>query len=110
MHSHQPVEVPSVTPLEAVDMIADGAMLIDVREQDEWDSERIPGAEFLPMSQINGWFADLPRDRTIIVQCNSGRRSASIIQALMTQAGFDNLLNLTGGIVGWKFQNQPVER
>ena len=110
MHSHQGVEVPSVTPIEAVDMIADGAMLIDVREQNEWETERIPGAEFKPMSQINGWYTDLPRDRTIIVQCNSGRRSADIIHALMTQAGFDNLLNLTGGIVGWKFQNQPIER
>jgi rhodanese-related sulfurtransferase len=110
MHSHQPVEVPGITPVEAADMIADGAILIDVREQNEWETERIPGAEFKPMSQINGWYADLPRDRTIIVQCNSGQRSAAIINALMTQAGFDNLLNLTGGIVGWKFQNQPIER
>ena len=109
MHSHH-VEVPSVTPIEAVDMIAEGAMLIDVREQDEWDTERIPGATFLPMSQINAWYGDLPRDRSVIVQCNSGNRSANIVNALMNQAGFDNLYNLSGGIVGWKFQNQPIER
>lgn len=108
MHHHH-VDVPSVTPLEAVDMIADGAMLIDVREQDEWDTERIPGAEFRPMSQINGWYADLPRDRTIIVQCTSGHRSANVVHALMNQAGFENLFNLSGGILGWKFQQQPVE-
>ncbi len=109
MHSHH-VDVPSVTPVDAVDMIADGALLIDVRERDEWDTERIPGAEFRPMSQINGWHADLPRDRTVIVQCNSGHRSGNVVHALMSQAGFDNLFNLSGGIVGWKFQNQPVER
>jgi rhodanese-related sulfurtransferase len=109
MHDHHHVEVPGVTPIEAVDLIADRAMLIDVREQEEWDNERIPGAVFRPMSQINTWFADLPRDRTVIVQCRSGQRSAGVVLALMTQAGFDNVVNLSGGIVGWKFQNQPVE-
>lgn len=109
MHHHQ-VDVPSVTPIEAVDMIAGGAMLIDVREQDEWDTERIPGATFLPMSQINSWYAGLPKDRSVIVQCNSGHRSANVVNALISQAGFENLYNLSGGIVGWKFQNQPVER
>jgi rhodanese-related sulfurtransferase len=110
MHSHDHAEIPGVTPIEAVDLIAEQAMLIDVRERDEWDNERIPGAIFRPMSEINSWFSDLPRDRTIIVQCNSGRRSASVVHALMTQAGFDNVVNLSGGIVGWKFQNQPVEQ
>lgn len=109
MQSAQQPDVPAVTPLEAVDLIADDAMLIDVREQDEWDLERIPGAVFLPMSQINSWYPDLPKDRPVIVQCRSGNRSASVVHALMTQAGFDNVFNLTGGIVGWKFQGQAVE-
>lgn len=109
MHTHHQPEVPAVTPLEAVDLIADDAMLIDVREQDEWDTERIPGALFRPMSQINSWYQDLPRDRPVIVQCRTGSRSASVVLALVNQAGFDNVFNLSGGIVGWKFQNQAVE-
>lgn len=99
-----------MTPIEAVDLIADDAMLIDVREQDEWDTERIPGALFRPMSQINSWYPDLPRDRTVIVQCHTGQRSASVVHALVTQAGFENVFNLSGGIAGWKFQGQAVER
>ncbi len=110
MHTQPQPEIPAVTPLEAVDMIAEGAMLIDVREQDEWDTERIPGAVFRPMSQINAWYQDLPRDRPVIVQCRTGNRSGSVVHALMNQAGFDNVFNLSGGIVGWKFQNQAVER
>ena len=110
MHTQPQPEIPAVTPLEAVDMIAEGAMLIDVREQDEWDTERIPGAVFRPMSQINAWYQDLPRDRPVIVQCRTGNRSGSVVHALMNQAGFDNVFNLSGGIVGWKFQNQAVDR
>jgi rhodanese-related sulfurtransferase len=110
MHTQPQPEIPAVTPLEAVDMIAEGAMLIDVREQDEWDTERIPGAVFRPMSQINAWYQDLPRDRPVIVQCRTGNRSGSVVHALMSQAGFDNVFNLSGGIVGWKFQNQAVDR
>lgn len=110
MQTHDLPEIPAVTPLEAVDLMAEDAMLIDVREQDEWDTERIPGAIFRPMSQINSWYQDLPRDRPIIVQCRTGRRSASIVHALITQAGFENVFNLSGGIVGWKFQNQAVEQ
>lgn len=86
------------------------AMLIDVREQDEWDDERIPGALFRPMSQINTWYPDLPKDRPVIVLCRTGQRSTSVVHALITQAGFDNVFNLSGGIVGWKFQNQAVEQ
>lgn len=110
MHIHGQPEIPAVTPLEAVDLMSDDAMLIDVRELDEWDTERIPGAIFRPMSQINSWHQDLPRDRTVIVACRTGQRSASVVHALITQAGFGNVFNLSGGIVGWKFQNQAVER
>jgi len=110
MQAHGRPEIPAVTPLEAVDLMAEDAMLIDVREQDEWDAERIPGALFRPMSQINSWYPDLPRDRPIIVACRTGQRSASVVHALITQAGFEEVFNLSGGIVGWKFQKQPVER
>ncbi len=83
--------------------------MIDVRELDEWDAERIPGAVFKPMSSINNWYADLPREGTVIVQCRTGNRSASVVHALMEQAGFDNVVNLEGGIVGWKFVGYETE-
>lgn len=90
-------------------MISDGAILIDVREQNEWDQARIPGAELKPMSQINEWYEALPRDTQIIFQCRTGARSAQVVNALMTQAGFENVTNLTGGIVAWSHAELPVE-
>ena len=54
--------------------VEQGALLIDIRELNEWQMIRIPGAEFKPLSQIQEWFEDLPRDRDIILQCRSGFR------------------------------------
>lgn len=101
--------MPTVTAAEARDLIADGALLVDVRERDEWDSERIPGAEFKPLSTVNDWYQDLPRDRTIVIQCASGARSAQLVSALIDQAGFTDVVNLHGGLIGWKFAGFDVE-
>lgn len=103
-------DVPAVTAEEAVAMIDDGAMLVDIRELDEWQTIRIPGADFKPLSQIQDWFEDLPRDQDIILQCRSGSRSAQATHALMTQAGFDRVFNLTGGIIAWHSADLPVDR
>lgn len=101
--------VPAVEPDEAATMMDDGALMIDVREADEWEVVRIPKAELKPMSTINEWYADLPRDRTIVVQCRSGQRSASVVRALRDQAGFDNAVNLAGGIIAWADSGLAVE-
>ena len=110
MHSHGPPGVPGVTPIEASELLEQGAIMIDVRERDEWETERIPGAIFKPMSAINDWYADLPREGTVIVQCRTGSRSGQVVGALIAQAGFENVVNLEGGIVGWKFQGLETER
>lgn len=109
MHTHGPPQVPGVTPIEASELLAQGAMVIDVRERDEWDAERIPGAILKPMSTINEWYSELPREGTVIVQCRTGSRSAHVVAALMEQAGFTNVVNLEGGIVGWKFRGLDTE-
>lgn len=102
-------EVPAVDAREAERLVAGGALLVDCREQNEWDAARIPGAELKPMSQINDWYQDLPRDREIVFQCRTGTRSAQIVHALITQAGFANVTNLTGGIVAWAETGLPVD-
>jgi rhodanese-related sulfurtransferase len=101
--------VPSVDPADVTGLMNDGALLIDIREKKEWDESRIPGADFKPMSEINGWWQQLPRDRTVILYCRTGNRSAQATHALVSQAGFDNVLNLTGGIVEWAQSGLPME-
>ncbi|MBT8213258.1 MAG: rhodanese-like domain-containing protein [Acidimicrobiia bacterium] len=101
--------IPSVDPTEARSRIDEGALLVDIREQNEWDRVRIPGAELKPMSTVQEWFQDLPRDRDIVLQCQTGNRSGSLTEALMHQAGFDNVYNLTGGIVAWARAGFDIE-
>ncbi len=101
LHPPPTPEVPQVFPPEVGPLLAAGATLIDIRESDEWREARIPGASFHPLSEINQWYETLPEDRPVILYCRSGQRSAMATQALIHQAGFDNVLNLSGGIVAW---------
>ena len=102
-------EIPAVDVEEAVAMIADGAALIDVREQHEWDEAHVPGAQHLVMGRIDEWWEDLPRDREVVVMCRSGNRSGKVVAALMHQGGMTNVHNLAGGILAWAEANQPLE-
>ena len=101
--------VPETHPKEAADLMADGSLMIDIREADEWEEVRIPGAEFRPLSEINDWYEDLPRDRTVILQCRSGNRSAMATAALISQAGMGNVVNLAGGIIAWHQAGMPID-
>lgn len=109
LESPQP-DVPAVTATEAAAMVAEGALLIDIRELDEWQALRIPGALFKPLSTIQDWFEDLPTDVNIILQCRSGSRSAHATDALINQAGFDRVYNLTGGLIAWHSADLPIDR
>jgi rhodanese-related sulfurtransferase len=103
------IEIPEVDVAEARARMAAGAMLIDVREQNEWDEARIPGATLKPMSQLNDWWQELPKDREIILQCRSGARSGRVVGALVNQAGMTNVVNMAGGIIAWSEAGYDVE-
>lgn len=75
-------------------------MLVDVREPFEHASANIEGAVLIPMGEILGRLDQLPKDRPIVVQCQSGGRSARVTAALRAK-GFD-ASNLAGGIIAWK--------
>jgi len=79
-------------------------VLVDVREEYEWDICKIKDAKLIPLSQImNGNIGDLDdieRDRKIILHCHTGARSADALQILRNK-GFKNLKNLVGGIDAW---------
>jgi phage shock protein E len=50
-------------------------VILDVREQSEWDEGHIPGAVFMPMGEVSSRLSEIPTDKTVIVQCRSGNRS-----------------------------------
>jgi len=74
--------------------------LIDVRETYEYDICNL-GGELVPLNKILNYQDKIAKDKPVVVQCRSGVRSANAIKVLQNQFGFDNLLNLDGGILAW---------
>jgi rhodanese-related sulfurtransferase len=76
-------------------------VLIDVREQAEWDEAHIEQAQFLPLSNFEEEMKKLTNPEAIVVcQCRSGKRSLTAATQLQDE-GFENLFNLEGGILAW---------
>ena len=82
------------------------AVFIDVREHSELAICRIEGALHIPMSEVPERHGALPRDAPLIVLCHHGMRSLNVVQYLETK-GFDNAINLAGGIHAWAVDVDP---
>ena len=75
--------------------------LIDVREPNEWQMGRIPGAVLLPRGVLeSGIEARVPRERRVVLYCASGNRSAMAAESLGAM-GYGQVQSLRGGIKGW---------
>lgn len=79
--------------------------LIDVRESFEYDLSNL-GGENIPLAGILLEVDKIAKDKPVILQCRSGKRSAQAMM-LLQQEGFDNLSNLKGGIVAWQKEIDP---
>ena len=104
--------VSAITVQDAKALLDAGeAIMIDVREQDEWDAARIDGTVFAPLSQMpQAWEAlDLPSDKTVIVQCKSGGRSGRVCEFVGPSAKDGQpVVNLAGGILAWAEAGYPI--
>lgn len=92
------VTVPQVSASELVS--SDDITVIDVRSANEWAAGHIPGAIHIPLGYLSDRVADIPAGRRIVVQCQSGARSA-IATSVLQRAGLTNVFNLTGGFNSW---------
>ena len=92
-------ELPEVTVDEAIALVDDGALLIDVREQDEWDAGHSPDATLIPLSELQQRVHELPEDQRFLVVCHSGGRSLRAT-SFLRQDGFD-AVNVIGGMTAW---------
>ena len=99
--------VPEVDALEASQRQAAGAVVLDVREADEWDAGRIGGALHISVAELALRQDEIPRDRALIVVCRSGSRSAYATEALL-RAGYE-AENLAGGMQAWQAAGLPLE-
>ncbi len=98
--------VPEIDPTEADRLVAAGAFLLDVREDDEWAAGRAPAAVHVPMGQVAERADELPADRVVVCICRAGGRSAAVAAAL-AGAGFE-VANVDGGMSAWEALGLPV--
>lgn len=84
--------------------------LIDVREPNEFEINRIPGARLVPKGEfLNGnALGDLPSDKPIVLHCKSGVRSAEVL-AIVKGAGYADAVHVGGGVVAWVSQIDPSQ-
>lgn len=80
--------------------------LIDVREEHEFDICNLNG-ELIPMGEVMDNVDRISKDKMVVVHCRSGKRSATVINALEQQHGYTNLYNLQGGILAWAAEIDP---
>ena len=83
--------------------------LLDVREPFEFEIARIPKSRLIPLGTIPDRLTEIPRTETTVVMCKSGVRSARAIEFLRGE-GFENLLNLEGGLDAWREEVDPTMR
>ena len=101
--------VPAVDVKQAAEMQGDdgGALIVDVREPNEYNQLRARGAVLLPLGSLEGRVKDLPRDRELLLMCRTGGRSSNATQFLAAN-GFENVTNVAGGIVSWHGAGLPT--
>jgi hydroxyacylglutathione hydrolase len=83
--------------------------VLDVRNRSEYAAGHLPGSLHIPVGYLPERLAEIPRDKPIIVQCQSGARSA-IATSLLLKLGVRNVTDLVGGFVAWQSAGHAVER
>ena len=93
----------SITPLDLKEKLdnKEELVLIDVREEFEHNDFNI-GGTLIPMKTLFDQIEKIPKDKTVVLYCAKGIRSAMVIQRLEEKYGYTNLINLNGGMYAWR--------
>lgn len=100
-------ETREVSREQAQKLVDEGAQLVDVRAEHEWEAGRIAGAVHLPLAELAERTGELDAERPVVLYCRGGNRSTMATDAL-ADAGFD-AAKLSEGIVGWEEAGLPLE-
>jgi rhodanese-related sulfurtransferase len=95
-----------LTPTEADAALSQGALLLDVRAQDEWDAGHAPMALHVPARRLPERAAKLPKGKELVLICRSGSRS-KVAAEVLAEKGF-RVANVSGGMRAWKKAGLPV--
>jgi molybdopterin/thiamine biosynthesis adenylyltransferase/rhodanese-related sulfurtransferase len=103
--------IDEVDPSVVREQASNGAVVVDVREPEEWAAGHIPGAKHVPKSyfesRIEGTVPD--RSQHVVLYCQSGNRSAWAARTLIEDLGYENVESMTGGFTLWKDRGYDVE-
>jgi sulfur-carrier protein adenylyltransferase/sulfurtransferase len=108
-------QITEVDPREVHDLLANGhrngAVLVDVREQHEFEEAHLPGAVHVPRGHLESRIEGAAGDRSsrVILYCASGNRSALAAKTLADELGYEQAESMTGGITLWKDRGYEVE-
>ncbi|HVD05838.1 MAG TPA: MBL fold metallo-hydrolase [Gemmatimonadaceae bacterium] len=86
-----------------------GVHVVDVRNASEWQAGHLPGVPNIPLGRLASHIGELPRDRIIVAQCQSGMRSM-IASSILQARGVPRVMDLRGGFEAWTADGLPVER
>ncbi len=96
---------------QAQSMSVQGALLLDVRQPEEYVAIHAPNAKLIPLGEVGSRLKEIEayKNKPIAVMCRSGRRSATAV-ALLQEAGFTRVSNVQGGILAWEQAGLEVIR
>src|SRR2546421_9287613 len=103
--------IEEVDPAVVREQVSNGAVVVDVREPEEWAAGHIPGARPVPKSYLESRIEGAVPDRSqhVILYCASGNRSAWATRTLVEDLGYEHVENMTGGFTLWKDRGYEVE-
>jgi sulfur-carrier protein adenylyltransferase/sulfurtransferase len=104
-------QIEEIDPADAREELSNGALVIDVREPEEWAVGHIPGAKHVPKSYLESRIEAAAPDRSqhLILYCASGNRSAWATRTLVEDLGYEHVESMTGGITLWKDRGYEVD-
>src|SRR5947209_7222140 len=104
--------IDEVDPAEVREQLSNGAVVIDVREPEEWGAGHIPGAKHVPKSYLESRIEGAVPDRSahVVLYCASGNRSAWAARTLLDDLGYESVDSMTGGFTLWKDRGYEVEQ
>jgi len=93
---------------EAYNKYQNGAYVLDVRTQEEWNDFHAPNTTLIPLDQLPSRLDEIPRDREIVIVCRSGNRSQQGRDILLN-TGFQQVTSMQGGLNEWRASGYPIE-
>jgi len=106
-------QVREVDPKEVHPLVQspNGVVIVDVREQHEFEESHLPGAKHVPRGHLESRIEGAAKDRSarVVLYCASGNRSALAARTLEQELGYENVESMTGGITLWKDRGYEVE-